>query len=126
MRLRLLVGIGVSLILLALTAVAVRHIIKTNGWGFADRTVYDWLDVLIFPLVITIGVAIIAYWLDTRQSKRDRETEERQRAREQHLEERRAQDVALQAYIGQMGQLLLSEGLRASEEDAEVRAIARS
>jgi hypothetical protein len=42
------------------------------------------------------------------------------------VEEQRAQDAALQAYLDQMGTLLLKEDLRKSEEGSEVRTLARA
>jgi uncharacterized protein YjbI with pentapeptide repeats len=49
-----------------------------------------------------------------------------QDARQRELEEQRAQDVALQAYLDQMGNLLLERNLRESEEGSEVRTLARA
>jgi uncharacterized protein YjbI with pentapeptide repeats len=40
--------------------------------------------------------------------------------------EQRAQDEALQAYLDQMSSLLLEKDLRTSEEDSEVRTLARA
>jgi uncharacterized protein YjbI with pentapeptide repeats len=45
---------------------------------------------------------------------------------ERQLEEQRAQDAALQAYLDQMSQLMLGGNLRDSEEDSEVRTLARA
>src|SRR3712207_2224724 len=44
---------------------------------------------------------------------------------ERELAEQRAQDEALQAYLDQMSSLLLEKDLRASEEENEVRTLAR-
>ena len=41
-------------------------------------------------------------------------------------QEQRAQDPALQAYLDQMSTLLLEKDLRNSEEDSEVRTLARA
>jgi hypothetical protein len=45
---------------------------------------------------------------------------------ERKLAEQRAQDEALQDYLDQMGSLLLEKDLRESEEDSEVRTLARA
>src|SRR3712207_6681727 len=45
---------------------------------------------------------------------------------ERELAEQRAQDEALQAYLSQIGSLLLEKDLRASEKDSEVRILARA
>ena len=71
------------------------------------------LKVLAVP--ITIGAAVpLLNWL--------------QKKRELDVEHQRAQDEALQAYLDQMGQLLLDKDrpLRRPEEDCEVRTLARA
>jgi hypothetical protein len=49
-----------------------------------------------------------------------------QREREVEIADRRAQDEALQAYLEQIGQLLLEKNLRDSKEGDEVRTLARA
>lgn len=62
------------------------------GWiGVADKEVWDWLELLIVPVALAVGV----YWLNQAQRKRELE-----------VENQRAQDEALQAYLDQMSQLL--------------------
>jgi uncharacterized protein YjbI with pentapeptide repeats len=69
------------------------------------------LQLLIVPLVLVIG----GFLLTTLQ-------DDRQRA----IEDQRAQDTAIQAYLDQMGNLLLEKDLRTSKEDSEVRTLARA
>jgi hypothetical protein len=52
--------------------------------------------------------------------------ENRRAEAERELAEQRAQDEALQAYLSQMSSLLLDKDLRTSEEDSEVRTLARA
>jgi uncharacterized protein YjbI with pentapeptide repeats len=74
-------------------------------------TLLNLLKVLAVP--ITVGAAVpLLNWL--------------QKKRELDIENQRAQDDALQAYLDQMGVLMLKEGLRTSEEVAEVRVLAQS
>jgi len=95
-------------------------------------TVRDWLQLLIVPLALVV----IGFLFTTQQDRRQQEIEnqrarqaqkiENQRAEaERELAEQRAQDEALQAYLDQMSGLLLERDLRASEEDSEVRTLAR-
>ena len=84
---------------------------KTSRWGFRGMTVRNWLELLIVPLVL----AGIGFWFSAQQDTRQRE-----------LEDQRAQDAALQAYLDQMGTLLLEENLRASAEDSEPRTLAKA
>jgi hypothetical protein len=77
---------------------------------FGEKGLWDWLGLLIIPIVLALG----GFWLSQAQ-------DERQRATEAH----RAQATALQAYITEMGRLMLEEDLRKSNENAEVRMLAR-
>jgi hypothetical protein len=74
---------------------------------------WDWAKLLIVPAVIAGGgLGFNA----------------QQREREQQLANERAQDEALQAYLDQIGQLLLDKdpSLRQAKEDDEVRTLARA
>jgi uncharacterized protein YjbI with pentapeptide repeats len=80
--------------------------------GFGDKTLWDLLQLLIVPLAL----AGIGFWFSTQQD-----------ARQQAVEEQRAQDEALQAYLDQMSSLMIGKNsLRNSEEDSEVRTLARA
>jgi len=103
---------------IAIIFVVLVVLIAIFGWewtGFARRTLYEWLDILIIPIVLAVGV----YWLEVRQGEREQAIAD-QRAQE------RAQDAALQAYFNEIGQLLFDRQLRDSEEGDEVRALSRS
>src|SRR3712207_3803271 len=96
-------------------------------------TVRDWLQLLIVPFALVVIGFLFTMQQDARQQKiEDRRAKqaqeiENQRAEaERKLAEQRAQDEALQAYLDQMGSLLLEKDLRASEEDSEVRTLARA
>src|SRR5215207_8295748 len=88
--------------------------------GFRGMTVRDWLELLIVPLVL-VGIGLLF-------QMQQNEVEERRVEAEQELEEQRAQDAALQAYLDQMGQMLLDKDrpLRQSKEGDEVRTLARA
>ena len=82
------------------------------GWtGFGKKTLWDWLQLLVVPAML----AIVGFWLAAAQENI-----------QQQAEEQRAQDEALQAYLEGMGNLLLDEGLLTSQEDEEVRTLARA
>jgi hypothetical protein len=57
---------------------------------------------------------------------RQQAVEDQRAERERELAEQRAQDEALQAYLDQMGGLLLEKDLRESEGGSEVRTLARA
>lgn len=76
------------------------------GWvGVACKRFWDYLDLLIVPAAIAIGVAI----LNSMQSERQRNAEDEQKQRELGIEAQRAQDQALQAYLDQLTQLLVTQ-----------------
>src|SRR6266567_305209 len=81
-----------------------------TGAGFSGKTVWDWLQLLIIPLVLAL-VALAFNQVNTRTE------------REIALEKQR--EDLLQAYLDRMAELLLDKGLRTSPPDAEVRNIAR-
>src|SRR4051812_998169 len=88
-------------------AIFVVTVVSLFGWGFYGRTLFEWQDILIIPIILALGV----YLLNLRQTQREREADERRRVRELELEEQRAQDAALQAYLDQMADLILHENL---------------
>jgi hypothetical protein len=93
-------------------------------YRFAGKTVWNYLDVFLVP----VAVAGATVWLTWEQNRRQRRDEA---AQEQHalaVEDRRAQDAALQAYLDPIGQWLLDEKrpLLQSERDDVVRTLARA
>jgi hypothetical protein len=93
-------------------------------FGIADKKFWDYLELLIVPAALAIGV----YLLNRAQSERERKAEDAQQERALAVENQRAQDEALQAYLDQMGQLLLDQEcpLRQSKEEDDVRTLARA
>jgi hypothetical protein len=82
------------------------------------------LKVLAVP--ITVGAAVpFLNWL---QKKRELEVGQLQKKHELEIENQRAQDEALQAYLDQIGQLLLDKErpLRKSQKGDEERTLARA
>jgi uncharacterized protein YjbI with pentapeptide repeats len=89
---------------------------------FGGKSLWDWLQLLIVPVVLSLITVAFAWQQDIRQDQI-----ESQRAKaERELAGQRTQDEALQAYLNQMGSLLLEKDLRKSKEDSEVRTLARA
>jgi len=86
------------------------------GWTkFGEKSGWEYLE-LLSALAIPVVVAGATAWLTWQQS-----------ATQTQIEEQRAQGAALQAYLDQMSSLLLGKkDLRASEEESEVRTLARA
>jgi len=83
------------------------------GWsatGFLNKSLWDWLQLLIVPLVL----AVVALLFQLANS-----STERQIALDKQRED------LLQAYLDRMSELLLKEKLRSSAVDAEVRNVVR-
>ncbi|HKF36144.1 MAG TPA: hypothetical protein VKB35_04525, partial [Ktedonobacteraceae bacterium] len=96
------------------------------------KTLYDWLQLAIIPLVLTFGV----WWLTRLQQQRDQQLADRRAKSEQKAAEKRAQtereialdnqhEAALQGYIDNMSALLLESDLSKPVELEKVRKIAR-
>jgi hypothetical protein len=124
-RVAMLIGIGVALVvvivLLALGGASL-------GWtGFANKTLWEWLQ-LLGALAIPLVLAIAGFWFTTQQEARQTRSEALRAKSEAKIEEQRAQDEALRAYIDEIGQLLLDKErpLRQSKAGDEVRTLARA
>jgi uncharacterized protein YjbI with pentapeptide repeats len=87
------------------------------GWprwtGFGNKTIWDWLQLLIVPLML----AALGFWFTAQQDQRQQRTEIQRADAERKLAEQRAQDEALQAYLDQMSQLMLERNLLEAKDD---------
>ena len=84
--------------------------LRLYGTGFEKKTLWDWLQLLIIPVVLVVG----GFLLNNTTSRTERE-----------IASDRQQEEALQAYIDSMSELLLDRKLRESKLEDEVRTIAR-
>ncbi len=96
------------------------HFLRRSSLG--QRSLWDWLNLLIVPAVLVIG----ALWIDWQMGTRQQEIDGRRAERAETLVEQSAQETALQAYLDQISQLMLEEDLRNSDENSEVRMLARA
>jgi len=99
-----------------------RGIAWPSWTGFQNKTVWDWLQLLIVPLMLALITLAFTWQQDARQQRIENQRAESDRG----LEEQRAQQGTLQAYLDQMGALLLDRNLRSSSENSEVRRLARA
>ncbi len=90
--------------------------------GFGDKTLWDLLQLMIVPLAL----AAIGFWFTAQQEARQRQIEDRRAQVEREIEAERAEQVTLQAYLDQMGALLLDRNLRSADENSDVRRLARA
>jgi uncharacterized protein YjbI with pentapeptide repeats len=94
---------------------------KQSRWGFHGKTVWDFLQLLIVPLMLVAIGLVFSLQQDARQQR----VEDQRADAERVLADQRAQDEALQAYLDQMSGLLLEKDLRTSEVNSEVRTLAQ-
>jgi hypothetical protein len=117
-----------GLALAGVVGVIVYRYLARPGWvGVADKTLWDWLQ-LLSALAIPVVLALGGY-LFTRSENRRAQAIANQRAEtERQIADQRRQDDMLQAYLDQIGQLLLDKDrpLRESKEHDEVRTLARA
>jgi uncharacterized protein YjbI with pentapeptide repeats len=91
-------------------------------WRSWQRPLWDWLDLLIIPLVLALG----AFWFNTQTRKSEQELAQRERENDRAIAEERAKQDILQRYLDGISELVLHENLQESKRDDAVRVIARA
>jgi uncharacterized protein YjbI with pentapeptide repeats len=121
----MVVGI-IAVLVVAIVLIFVE--VRVYGTGFTGKKLWDWLQLLFIPVVL----AIAGFWFNHRERKaaelradNEREIEQKRAKAEQEIASDNQREVALQAYINEMSELLLHENLRESQPEDEVRNIAR-
>ena len=97
--------------------------------GFEDKTLWDWLQIfiqLLTALALPIALFLATQWFSTQQSQASELASERQHQTDTQIATDQQQEAALQAYLGQMSDLLLIDNLRKSRPGDEVRQVARA
>ena len=84
--------------------------VRLKNTGFGTKTLWDWMELLIIPLVLAGG----GFYLNRLEHNTDHE-----------IAVDRQKEQALQTYLDHMADLLLKENLRNSENE-EVRNVART
>src|SRR5215217_7942283 len=92
---------------------------------FGEKTLWDWLQ-LLSALAIPVVLTVAGFWFAAWQGERQQAIEDQRAKVERDIEDQRAQDTALQAYLDQMTALILEKNLRDSKEVSEVRTLARA
>jgi uncharacterized protein YjbI with pentapeptide repeats len=120
----ILVTVGVAAVLTVVIALArIGYRYQWTGFGEEVRpetdahdvrrakTLWDWLALLIIPVVLAVG----GLWFSLAQD-----------ARQQETDDQRARDAALQSYLDEIGELLLDKKLQPENLDDEARTLARA
>jgi hypothetical protein len=101
---------------------AKRRIPWPRWTGFRGKTVWDWLQLLVVPLMLALITVVFTWQQDARQQR----IENQRAAAERELAEQRAQDEALQAYLNQMSQLMLDRKLLEADYSDPVHTLAQA
>jgi hypothetical protein len=97
--------------------------IRWPRWtGFRGKTVWDFLQLLIVPLMLVAIGLVFSLQQDARQQR----VEDQRADAERELVEQRAQDEALQAYLDQMSQLMLDRKLLEAEQGTPLYTLAQA
>jgi uncharacterized protein YjbI with pentapeptide repeats len=95
--------------------------VRANNTGFETKTLWDWMELLIIPLVLALG----AFFLNRSERTVERQLANDRAELERGIAKDRQEEASLQAYLNQMSELLLKEKLRTTEL-GEVRDVART
>lgn len=87
-----------------------------------SKTVWDWLQLLIVPVML----AAIAFYFSASQASRDHSREDRRIREDRRLALAARQDATLQSYFTQMSELMLDRRLLESQAESGVREVART
>ena len=93
------------------------------------KNLWDWLGLLIIPLFLALGAAILGRAQQNRAfraAELDRQLAEEAKQNEWAIEKDRQEQTIVEGYYSHMAGLMLNHGLRSSAPDDDVRAIARA
>jgi len=129
---RVAIGVTAIILLVITTFIFAGYWFHWPWTGFFKRTLWDWLQLLIVPLVLAI-IALVFQLANSRTERQlakqryeqDKEIAEQRYKQDQQIALDRQREDLLQAYLDRMSELLLKEKLRSSKVDAEVRNVAR-
>ncbi len=93
-----------------------------EGTEFGERSGWEWMQLLIIPVVISVA----GLWFNWAQDARQREDAQTRAEAQLEAEEERTQQEALQQYNNEMRSLLLEEDLLDSQGGDAVRELARA
>jgi hypothetical protein len=89
---------------------------------FGGKMVWDWMDLLIVPIMLSLITVVFTWQQDARQQR----IEDQRAESALTIQQQNAQDDALQAYLDQMTQLILDRKLLAAEEGDSVYTLAQA
>jgi hypothetical protein len=117
-------GAAVVLLLSLFIMIIYGYAAKNAGWvGVAHKTLWDWMKLLIVPLVLAAGGYFVT---NTVQAERERRQEESSQERELLITQRQMEDDTLRDYLQWITELTTNYKLFDLKPDDPVRALARA
>ena len=110
-----------TLILLLLFARILLKTYQANNFGFASRTFWDWMELLIVPLAL----AAAGFWFTYVQKQTELEIAEKARETDREIALERQRQQTLENYLDRMKELILDRGL-GPDAQPEVKRLART
>ena len=101
---------------------AIAFLYSMSGSGFAGKSLWDWLNLLVVPLILAIGGIAIN---STIQRSERKQAEERAKV-DRELADDRLKEQALQTYLDRVSELLLKEHLDDPKVGEKARIVARA
>lgn len=121
----------VEIILVSVIALTIVEI-GLYGTGFAGKTLWDWMQLLIIPVVLAVAALLFNFAtarteqkIATQRYEQDQQIALQRYANDLNIALDKQREDLLQTYLDRMSELLLDKQLRTSELDAEVRNVAR-
>ncbi len=119
------IGVVTAIIVIAVALILMGYRFDWTGFNGNYKTgkaLWDWLQLLIIPIVLAIG----GFWLNQIQKGREERATQQQAELEREITADNQREAALQAYIDKISELLLHEHLAELKPEYEgVRMIAR-
>ncbi|HEU0002636.1 MAG TPA: hypothetical protein VFQ36_17140 [Ktedonobacteraceae bacterium] len=114
--------LSLVILLVLIVLIIIGYLLRWDWTGLNQKTLWDWLQLLIIPAVLTVG----GYLFNFTTTRTEQESTRQRDQTERDLTLDNQREAALQTYIDKISELLLLEkNLRESQPDDEVRTIAR-
>jgi uncharacterized protein YjbI with pentapeptide repeats len=118
-------GFIMAFIIIAILAWIVWKTYKLDNLGF-DKTLWDWMDLLIIPVMLGSGAWLLTQLSQTRENLEILKRTQQDQEAAFRMQQNAIQEETLAKYLEHMTKLLVDKGLRSSPEIDDLRIIARA
>lgn len=95
---------------------------KKSRTGFATKTLWEWMQLLIIPFVLAGGTI----WFNAQQANTSLAVGRQQHENDQQIAADQQEETTLTTYINDLGDFLITHNLRNSQPGDETRVVARA